>query len=243
MVLVIFYEESEERIDKLMAFVKGRFPAITSLYYIINPKANDTVYDLEHHLYHGKSYLGEAIDGIKYRIGPKSFFQTNSFQAAELYRKALQMADIQPEDVVYDLYTGVGSIALLAAGMCKKVVGIETVPEAIEYAKENCMDNHIHNASFFAGDVRDMMDDAFIAEHGKPDLIITDPPRVGMDTHVVKKLLEIEAPRIVYVSCNPATQARDLDLLKEKYKVLEVQPVDMFPHTYHVENIVKLELR
>jgi len=243
MIILIFYEESEEKITKMMEFIKGRFPSITSLYYVINPKGNDSVYDLEHHLYSGNSYLEETINGIRYRIGPKSFFQTNSFQAVMLYNLALKMADLKPDDVVYDLYTGVGSIALQAASKCKSVIGIETVTEAIEYAKLNALENNIENAQFFAGDVRDTLNDEFIEAHGKPDVIITDPPRIGMDASVVKKILEIAPQKIVYVSCNPATQARDLELLKEKYIITVVQPVDLFPHTYHVENIVVLVLR
>jgi 23S rRNA (uracil1939-C5)-methyltransferase len=240
MVVLIFYGETQERINEMMEFIKTSFPEITSLFYVINPKGNDSVYDLDHHVYSGNSYLTEMVNGIKYRIGPKSFFQTNSFQAGTLYDLALKMAGLKKTDVVYDLYTGVGSIALLAAGSCSKVVGIETVAEAIDYANLNMADNNITNASFFAGDVRDTLNDEFIAKHGKPDVIITDPPRVGMDASVVRKILEIAPEKIVYVSCNPATQARDIELMKEQYEIAEVQPVDMFPHTYHVENIILL---
>jgi 23S rRNA (uracil1939-C5)-methyltransferase len=242
MVLVIFYKESAERIKQLMEFVRNRFPAITSLYYILNPKANDTVYDLEHHLFFGKPELTEQINGIRYRIGPKSFFQTNSYQTTKLFDAALGTVDFTGNETVYDLYTGVGSIALQLAKRVKKVVGIETVAEAIEYAKVNAADNNISNADFYAGDVKDILNDDFIAEHGRPDVLVTDPPRVGMDASVVKKILELAPPKIIYVSCNPATQARDLDMMREKYKVNKVQPVDMFPHTYHVENIALLEL-
>jgi 23S rRNA (uracil1939-C5)-methyltransferase len=238
MLILIFYKETEERIRLMMDFILNRFPEITSLYYVLNPKANDTVYDLEHHLYAGKSYMTELTNGIRYRIGPKSFYQTNSWQAEKLYSLALAMADLKPDDVVFDLYTGVGSIALQAAGKCKKVIGIETVAEAIDYAKLNAADNKIDNTLFFAGDVKDILTDDFIAEHGKPDVIITDPPRVGMDISVVKKILEIAPEKIIYVSCNPATQARDLELMKDYYRIDAVQPVDMFPQTYHVENIV-----
>jgi len=240
MVVLIFYKETQERIKMMMDFIKNSFPAITSLYYVVNPKANDTVYDLEHHLYHGNSYIRERYGNLIFHAGPKSFFQTNSRQADVLYAKAIQMADLKKDETVYDLYTGVGSIALLAAHHCRKVVGIETVAEAIEYAKQNAELNNITNAAFFAGDVRDILNDEFIEKHGKPVVMIIDPPRNGMDAPVVKKILEIDPERIVYVSCNPATQARDLELMKQQYAVKEVQPVDMFPHTWHVENIVTL---
>jgi len=243
MVILIFFDETQEKIIKMMDFILSRFPKISSLYYVINPKGNDSVYDLEHHLYSGKSYMQEIIGGISYRIGPKSFFQTNSYQAAVLYEHTLKMAALQAHETVYDLYTGVGSIALFAAGSCNKVVGIETVPEAIEYAKLNAEDNHITNASFFASDVKDLLGPEFVATHGQPDVIITDPPRVGMDASVIKKILEIAPQRIVYVSCNPATQARDLELMKDSYEIMQTQPVDMFPHTYHVENIVVMKRR
>lgn len=243
MVIVIFYKETKDRINQLLSFLKEQFPEITALYYVLNPKANDSVYDLDHHLFSGKPEITEEINGITYRIGPKSFFQTNSHQAKVLFDLALDFADIKEGEVIYDLYTGVGSIALQAAKKAKKVIGIEYVEEAIEYAKINAADNNITNTEFFAGDVKNILTDEFIAEKGKPDLVITDPPRAGMDPPVVKKLLELEAPRIVYVSCNPATQARDLELLKEKYEVKKVQAVDMFPHTYHVESVALLEIR
>ena len=241
MVILIFYKEEKDQINQMMEFIKSSFPSITSLYYVINPKANDTVYDQEHVLYHGNSFIRENMGGIVLHAGPKSFFQTNSGQAEVLYAKALSIARLGKNEIVYDLYTGVGSIALLASSHCKKVVGIETVAEAIEYAKQNAGDNNITNAEFFAGDVRDVLNEEFIALHGRPDVIITDPPRNGMDLPVVKKILEIAPQRIVYISCNPATQARDLELMKAQYKVKEVQPVDMFPHTWHVENVVVLE--
>ena len=241
MVILIFYKEEQTRINQMMDFIKTSFPAISSLYYVINPKANDTVYDQEHVLYSGSKHLRENYGGLVFSAGPKSFFQTNSAQAEVLYCTALQMAELKPDDVVYDLYTGVGSIALQASQHCKKVIGIETVAEAIEYAKQNAADNSIKNAEFFAGDVRDVLNDEFIAHHGRPDVIITDPPRNGMDLPVVNKILEIAPQKIVYISCNPATQARDLELMKAQYEIKAVQPVDMFPHTWHVENIVVLE--
>lgn len=243
MVILIFHTETPERINQVMGFIRKRFPSVSSLYYVINPKANDTVYDLEHVLYDGKPEITEEVEGIKFRIGPKSFFQTNPYQAKHLFRKALEMAELQGRETVYDLYTGVGSIALLASRLARKVIGIETVAEAIEYAKINAAGNGLDNLEFFAGDVRDVLTDAFIAQHGKPDLLIADPPRVGMDAPVVEKILEIEPEKIVYVSCNPATQARDFALLKTKYDLVLTQPVDMFPHTYHVENIILLKRR
>jgi 23S rRNA (uracil1939-C5)-methyltransferase len=241
MVILIFHTETGERIRQMVAFLKERFPVITSLYYVINPKANDTVYDLEHVLYQGKPEITEEVDGIKFRIGPRSFFQTNPYQAKNLFRKTLEMAELKGSEVVYDLYTGVGSIALLTSRFAKKVIGIETVPEAIDYAKLNAVDNSLSNLEFFAGDVRDVLSDEFIQRHGKPDVLIADPPRVGMDAPVVEKILEMAPEKIVYVSCNPATQARDFALLKTKYDLASAQPVDMFPHTYHVENIILLK--
>ena len=241
MVIIIFFREDKEEINALMEFIKGRFPTLTSLYYVINPKGNDTTYDLEHILYHGRDYMIEKTNGISFRIGPKAFFQTNPFQAEILFREAKKMAGLTGNEIVYDLYTGVGSIALYIADMAKKVIGIETVSEAIDSAKLNAADNNISNADFYAGDVKYLFNDEFIATHGKPDVIITDPPRVGMDKDVVEQILKLAPKRIVYVSCNPATQARDLDWMREQYKVVKIQPVDMFPHTYHVENIALLE--
>ena len=241
MVILIFYKETPERIEKMMEYIRSGFPEISSLYYVVNPKANDTVYDLEHHLYYGNSYIRENTGGLILRAGPKSFFQTNSMQANVLYATALKMAALKPTDLVYDLYTGVGSIALQASKYCKKVVGIETVAEAIDYAKQNAIENQIRNSEFYASDVKDILDNDFVNTHGKPDVIITDPPRNGMDAPVVKKILEIAPQKIVYISCNPATQARDLELMKDQYVIKAVQPVDMFPQTWHVENIVTLE--
>jgi 23S rRNA (uracil1939-C5)-methyltransferase len=240
MVIMIFYKETQERIEQFMQAMHQRFPQISSLYYVENPKANDTVYDLEHKLFYGKPYMVEEINGVKFRIGPKSFFQTNPFQAPVLFAEAIKLAELKNTDVVYDLYTGVGSIALSIAKNVKKVVGVEAVEEAIDFAKLNATDNNITNADFFAGDVKDILTDEFIAEHGKPDVLITDPPRAGMEPPVIAKILELAPPKIVYVSCNPSTQARDLELMKDLYDVVAVQPVDMFPHTYHVENIALL---
>ncbi len=240
MVVMIFYKETQERITQFMQAMQNRFPQISSLYYVENLKANDSVYDLEHKLFYGKAYMLETLNGVNFRIGPKSFFQTNPFQAPTLFAEAIKMAELSADDVVYDLYTGVGSIALSIAKNVKSVVGIEAVEEAIDFAKLNAEDNHITNAQFYAGDVKHILTDDFIAEHGKPDVLITDPPRAGMEPAVIEKILELAPPKIVYVSCNPSTQARDLEFFKDAYKVTQVQPVDMFPHTYHVENIVSL---
>lgn len=243
MVLVSFGEEQEDNIELLMNFLKGKFPEITSLMYVVNTKQNDTIYDLDVQCFAGNDHIVEEMEGLKFKIGPKSFFQTNSVQALKLYEITRELANIQEEDVVYDLYTGTGTIANFVAKYAKHVVGIESVPEAIEDAKLNSENNNVENTSFYAGDMKDIFTAEFIDQNGKPDIIITDPPRAGMHTNVVEVMLELEAPRIVYVSCNAATQARDLQLLDPKYKVTKVQPVDMFPHTHHVENVVVLELR
>jgi 23S rRNA (uracil1939-C5)-methyltransferase len=211
--------------------------------YIINEKKNDTISDQKVILYHGQDHLVEEMEGVGFKIGPKSFYQTNPLQAHELYKVARDFAGLEGDELVYDLYTGIGSIALFLAKNCKHVVGVEYVPEAIENAKENTELNGIENSSFFAGDLKNVLNEAFVAEHGKPDVIITDPPRAGMHEDVVEQMLNISPEKIVYVSCNPATQARDIALMDEKYKVTAVQPVDMFPHTHHVENVVLLELR
>jgi 23S rRNA (uracil1939-C5)-methyltransferase len=241
MVLVSFYDNHKENIEAVMQFLKDSFPQITSLLYVHNPKGNDTLQDLEIMTFHGKSYLTETMEGLQFRIGAKSFFQTNSLQAYELYKVTRDLAQLTGEEIVYDLYTGTGTIANFVAKNAKKVIGLEYVEQAIEDAKVNSQINNITNTEFYAGDMKDLLDDKFMQNHPKPDIIITDPPRAGMHENVVKMLLKIEAKKIVYVSCNPATQARDLALLDEKYAVTVVQPVDMFPHTHHVENVVLLE--
>ncbi|MDB5284175.1 MAG: methyltransferase [Bacteroidota bacterium] len=243
LVLVSFFANDEEKINALLGFLLEQFPQITSLQYVINPKRNDTIYDLETKVYHGNAYIIEQLGKYKFKIGPKSFFQTNSIQARVLYDVTKDFAGLKSTDVVYDLYTGVGSIGLYVSDSCKHVTGIEQIEAAIADAKENAKLNNVVNASFYAGDVRMVLKDDFIAANGRPDVVITDPPRAGMHEDVVKTLLQLESPRIVYVSCNPATQARDLQLLDEKYEVKQVQPVDMFPHTTHIENVVKLELK
>tara|TARA_R110002012_G_scaffold321917_4_gene552326 strand:- start:23825 stop:25219 length:1395 start_codon:yes stop_codon:yes gene_type:complete len=243
MVIVQFGEEDPEGIQKVMEFLHEKFPEITSLLYVINTKGNETFHDLELVTFAGEAFIEEEMEGLKFRIGPKSFYQTNSEQAYELYKVARDFADLKGDEVVYDLYTGTGTIANFVAKQAKQVIGIEYVAAAIEDAKLNSQINGLDNTLFYAGDMKDMLNDEFIANHAAPDLIITDPPRAGMDEKVVQMLLRLNAPKIVYVSCNPATQARDVALLDEKYKVEKVQPVDMFPQTYHVENVVLLTLK
>ena len=243
MVTLSFGENNLEDIHSLLDELKENFPAIISLNYVFNPKKNDTLYDLDILNYHGAAYLTETLDDIQYKIGPKSFFQTNSKQAKNLYDVVRKMATIRPEHTVYDLYTGTGSIALYVAKTAKKVIGIETIAEAIEDAKFNMELNNISNATFIASPVEKILDQEFIAEYGKPDVVITDPPRAGMHEKVIEVLLAAAPQQIVYVSCNPSTQARDLSLLSEKYDINEVQPVDMFPNTFHIENVVNLKLK
>ncbi|MBW3467312.1 23S rRNA (uracil(1939)-C(5))-methyltransferase RlmD [Arthrospiribacter ruber] len=243
MVIVQFGADHKEEIETVMVFLNEKFPQITSLLYIINLKKNETFHDLEVVTYVGKPYIEEEMEGLKFRIGPKSFYQTNSAQAYELYKVTREMADLQGDEVVYDLYTGTGTIANFVAKQAKQVIGIEYVEAAIEDAKLNAEVNGLENTLFYAGDMKDMLTEEFISKHERPDVVITDPPRAGMHDDVVQMLLKLEAPKIVYVSCNPATQARDVALLSEKYQVDKIQPVDMFPQTYHVENVVRLTLK
>jgi len=242
MVIVTFFENDGEKIEKILQFLKTTFPEITSLMYAINQKGNDSIGDQEVICFSGKDHIIEDFEGIKFKIGPKSFFQTNSKQALELYKITRDYAGIQKDDIVYDLYTGTGTIANFVAHQAKKVVGVEYVPEAIEDAVVNSQINGINNTIFFAGDMKDVLTSSFIAEHGKPDIIITDPPRAGMHEDVINRILEAEPKVVVYVSCNAATQARDLQLMSGKYKVTKAQAVDMFPHTHHTESVVRLEL-
>jgi 23S rRNA (uracil1939-C5)-methyltransferase len=242
MVIVVFAYATEDEINELMGFIDQRFPQITSLLYIVNQKKNDTIFDQEVIAWRGPEYIYEEMEGIRFRIGPKSFYQTNSVQALKLYEITRDFAGFKGDELVYDLYTGAGTIANFIAGKVKEVVGVEYVPTAIEDAKINSSINHITNTKFYAGDMKDVLNADFAAQHGKPDVIITDPPRAGMHPDVVARLMEIEAEKIIYVSCNPATQARDLVVLKEKYDIVKIQPVDMFPHTQHVENVVLLTL-
>jgi 23S rRNA (uracil1939-C5)-methyltransferase len=243
MVNVVFaYEDKEER-EGLLEFVKNEFPEITTLLYTINQKWNDSLYDLEPKIYTGKGYIIERLEDYQFKISPKSFFQTNTKQGEELYKITRDFAELDGSQTVYDLYCGTGSIGIFVSKFAKKIIGVEVVESAVEDAKENALLNNLGHASFFAGDVTDICNDAFFEVHGRPDVVITDPPRAGMHEKLVEKLLDIAAPLIVYVSCNPATQARDLALLNEKYAVTKIQPVDMFPHTLHIENIVQLKLR
>jgi 23S rRNA (uracil1939-C5)-methyltransferase len=243
MAIIVFFEEDKEKREKLLNFVSEKFPQITSLLYIINSKANDTITDQEIVVWKGRDFIFEEMEGLKFKIGPKSFYQTNSEQAYNLYKVVRDFAQLTGNELVYDLYTGTGTIANFVARRAQKVIGIEFVEEAIADAKENSQLNHIENTLFFAGDMKNVLTADFIAEHGRPDVMITDPPRAGMHDDVVETILDAQPNRIVYVSCNPATQARDLNLLDKKYRVTRVQPVDMFPHTQHVENVVLLEIK
>lgn len=234
-------EKDLDQTKELLAYVADKFPQITSLLYVVNNKQNDTINDLDVEVFKGNDHIFEEMEGLRFKVGPKSFYQTNSEQAYNLYKVARDFAGLTGEELVYDLYTGTGTIANFVSRRAKKVIGIEYVPEAIEDAKVNSAINGIDNTLFYAGDMKDMLTQDFINEHGRPDVIITDPPRAGMHTDVIDVILFAEPRRIVYVSCNPATQARDLQLLDAKYKVMAVQPVDMFPHTHHVENVVLLE--
>lgn len=238
MLIVVFYDDDKEEREGLLNAIAETFPQITSLLYIINQKANDTITDQEVLTWKGNDYIFEEMEGLKFKIGAKSFYQTNSEQAYNLYKITRDFAGLTGNELVYDLYTGTGTIANFVARQAKKVVGVEYVEDAIEDAKFNSQNNGIENTLFFAGDMKDILTQDFINEHGRPDVIITDPPRAGMHDDVIDTILFAEPERIVYVSCNPATQARDLSLLDAKYKVVKVQPVDMFPHTHHVENVV-----
>lgn len=243
MAVMVFGADEPEAIKGLLDAVCAEFPQITSMLYVINTKVNDTIGDQEVLLHSGSEFIEEEMEGLRFRVGPKSFYQTNSLQAYELYKVTRDFAGLSGDELVYDLYTGTGTIANFVSRRARKVVGIEYVPEAIEDAKINSQINGIDNTLFYAGDMKDVLTDEFVASHGKPDVMIVDPPRAGMHGDVVDVILRAEPRRIVYVSCNPATQARDLALLDSKYKVTAVQPVDMFPHTQHVENVVRLDLR
>jgi 23S rRNA (uracil1939-C5)-methyltransferase len=243
MVLIQFYREDKTQRELLLNHIAKQFPQITSLQYVINGKANDTLYDQDIKLYQGRDYILEEMEGLHFSINAKSFYQTNSDQAYELYKITREFAGLTGKEVVYDLYTGTGTIAQFVSKQAKKVIGVEAVPEAIADAKENAKRNSITNCEFYVGDMKNVFNDEFIAQHGQPDVVITDPPRDGMHKDVVEQLLKIGAQRIVYVSCNSATQARDLALLDEQYKVTRVRPVDMFPQTHHVENVVLLVKR
>ncbi len=244
MLIVSVAKNNPEAIQKLLDAILDRFRnQLTTLVYCVNTKLNDSLFDLNMIPYYGKGYVEEKMGDLRFKIGPKSFFQTNTVQGKNLYDVTAQFAGLTGTENVYDLYTGTGSIALYLARQCRQVVGIEEVPEAIADALENMRLNDIQNATFYAGDVKNVLSPEFAVRHGKPDVVITDPPRAGMHEKAVRFLLDLAAPRIVYVSCNPATQGRDLQLLSEKYNTLKAQPVDMFPHTHHIENVALLELR
>ena len=243
MVNIIFAYEDKIKRKQLLDHIAQQFPMITTLLYTINTKWNDSMYDLFPQIYNGNGYALEKLEDFTFKIGPKSFFQTNTKQGEKLYQIARDFAELSGNETVYDLYCGTGSIGIFVSKLAKKIIGVEVIDEAINDAKENAAINNINHASFFAGDVIKICDDIFFAQHGKPDVIITDPPRAGMHEKLVQKINEMQAPIVVYVSCNPATQARDLNLLDEKYMVTKIQPVDMFPHTHHIENVVQLKLR
>ncbi len=240
MVLFQLYQEEKENREKLFEFLLEKFPQIKTLVYAINPKPNDSIYDLDINVYFGEGYLMEEMDGLQFKIGPKSFFQTNYKQALELYRKTLEFADLKGTEVVYDLYTGTGTIAQYVARNAKQVIGIESVQEAIDAAREHAELNGLDNCTFYCGDMKDIFNDEFLENHPKADVLITDPPRDGMHQKVVEQILKLSPEKVVYVSCNSATQARDLALMKDHYTLVKILPVDMFPQTHHVENIALL---
>ena len=243
MVIVVFNENDKERINTLMSYLQREFPEITSLIYMVNDKWNDSLGDREPICFAGKDHIIEEMEGLQFKVGPKSFYQTNSEQAYELYKVTRDFAELTEDDVLYDLYTGTGTIANFCARRAKKVVGVEYVPEAIEDAVINSQINGIENTTFYAGDMKDVLSDEFVERNGRPDVIILDPPRAGVDERVLEVIKRAAPERMVYVSCNPSTQARDLAILNDMYEILAVQPVDMFPHTHHVENVVKLRKR
>ena len=243
MLLIQFFENDKANRELILDHLYEKFPQITSLLYVVNNKANDTLYDTNVILYKGRDYILEEMEGLKFSINAKSFYQTNSDQAYELYKITRDFAGLTGDEIVYDLYTGTGTIAQFVSKKAKKVIGVESVPDAIKDAKANAERNNIDNCEFYVGDMKVVFNDAFIAQHGQPDVIITDPPRDGMHKDVVEQIMKIAPQKVVYVSCNSATQARDLALMDEKYKVTRVRPVDMFPQTHHVENVVLLERR
>lgn len=243
MINLVFGEEDHDAQLDLLNFLKQQFPSITSLYYTVNKKFNDSLYDQSPILFSGNPYAIEMLGGLKFKVGPKSFFQTNTKQAERLYQITKDFANLTGTETVYDLYCGTGSIGLFLCDKAKKIIGVEVIEEAVQDANDNALLNHISNAQFFAGDVAEVCTDEFFLTHGKPEVIILDPPRAGMHEKLVRQVLQMESPLVVYVSCNPATQARDLQLLSEKYDVTAICPVDMFPHTHHIENVVQLKLK
>jgi 23S rRNA (uracil1939-C5)-methyltransferase len=243
MINMVFGYDDKTEIKKLLNYLLERFPSITTLLYTINPKWNDSINDLSPQIYFGKGYVIEMLGEFKFKISPKSFFQTNTKQAEKLYEVAKSFAALTGNEVMYDLYCGIGSIGIFLSKQSKKIIGVDVIEESIKDAKESILLNNIEHAHFYAGDVIEICNADFFAEHGKPDVIITDPPRAGMHGKLIAKLLEIAAPKIVYVSCNVATQARDINFLSEKYSVEKIQPLDMFPHTHHIECVVLLKLK
>jgi 23S rRNA (uracil1939-C5)-methyltransferase len=243
MINIVFGHDNETAIKKLLDYLLEKFPAITTLLYTINQKWNDSIYDLDPKLYSGKGYITEMLGEFRFKISPKSFFQTNTMQAVKLYEVVKDFASLSGTETVYDLYCGTGSIGIFLSGQSKKVIGVDVIEESIKDAKENVLLNNIEHAYFFTGDVIEVCNESFFNQHGKPDVVITDPPRAGMHEKLIVKLLEIASPKIVYVSCNVATQARDINLLSEKYSVEKIQPLDMFPHTHHIECVVLLKLK
>lgn len=240
MVIIIFSHDEKRKREDLLKFVSGEFPQITSLFYIINPKFNDTITDQEVKLFKGKDHIFEQMEDLVFKIGPKSFYQTNSEQAYRLYKVVLEYAQLTGKEMVYDLYTGIGTIAIYLAKSAKRIIGIEQIPEAVEDAKNNCELNKTNNVRFFTGDIKDILTPDFVAKNGLPEVVILDPPRTGIHKKAIVNIKKVNPSRIVYVSCNPATQARDISLLSDLYEVTQIQPVDMFPHTHHVENVVAL---
>ncbi len=241
-ILSLFYEDKEKR-EELLQYIQNKFPQITSLLYVINKKKNETLFDQRIEVFSGRDYIIEEIDNLKFKIGPKSFFQTNSEQTEKLYKVAADMAGAQQNETIYDLYCGIGTITNYLARYCKNIVGIELIPEAIDDAWQNAKMNKIENIDFYAGDVKDILNEPFILKFGKPDIIMVDPPRAGLSPAVIDMLLTINCSKIIYISCNPATQARDISMLNKSYSLEKIQPVDMFPHTHHVENIAKLTIK
>jgi 23S rRNA (uracil1939-C5)-methyltransferase len=243
MVVIQFFQNDVEEIHLILNHLKNSFSEITSLHYIINNKENDSIYDRDIHLFYGNKYITESIGDLKFKINPKSFFQTNINQTIKLYDMVKNLANLKGDEIVFDLYSGLGTISQFIAKKAKKVIGIESINEAVISAKESAIENKVNNVDFVVGDMKKIFNPLFISKYGNPDLIITDPPRDGMHKDVIKEILKLKTKKIIYVSCNPSTQYRDLELLKEKYKIIKIQPVDMFPQTDHVENIVLLSYK
>ena len=242
MVIIQFFEKNTENIKSILNHIKVSFPEIKSIQYVINNKENDSIYDRDVKLFYGEKFITETIDKLNFKIYPKSFFQTNINQTTKLYKTVKKLANLKGNEIVYDLYSGLGTISQFISKNAKKVIGIESIKEAVQSAKESAIENKINNVEFEVGDIKNIFTSKFVKKHGNPDLIITDPPRDGMHKNVIKEILKIETNLIIYVSCNPSTQLRDLEKFQEKYTIKKIQPVDMFPHTDHVENVVLLKI-